>query len=107
MPFFSKSSRKEKSPASPPPTTDNSLRDEKLRQIQEENRALQMAKQLSFSAQLAHGSQTAKISNFQNVKELYGRIADSLNIGVSEVFTVMCIYFQLILFLGLISTFRF
>lgn len=85
MPFFSKSSRKEKSPASPPPTTDNSLRDEKLRQIQEENRALQMAKQLSFSAQLAHGSQTAKISNFQNVKELYGRIADSLNIGVSEV----------------------
>jgi len=59
--------------------------EEKVKQIQEENRAQQMAKQLSFSCQLAHGSPTAKISNFSNVKELYSRIADALKISITDI----------------------
>lgn len=59
--------------------------DDKVRQLQEENRAQQMAKQLSFNCQLAHGSPTSKINNFSNVKELYSRIADALNISINEV----------------------
>lgn len=59
--------------------------DDKVRQLQEENRAQQMAKQLSFNCQLAHGSPTSKINNFSNVKELYSRIADALNISINEI----------------------
>ena len=60
-------------------------KDERVKQIQDENRAHQMAKQLSFNAQLAHGSPTVKIGNFTNVKELYQRIADGLNVSISQV----------------------
>ena len=58
---------------------------EKSTQKQEPNKAQQMAKQLSFNAQLAHGSHTVKISDFSNVKELYQRIAEGLGISITEV----------------------
>ena len=67
-------------------------KDERVKQIQEEHRAHQIAKQLSFNAQLAHGSPTVKIGNFTNVKELYQRIADCLNIPITQVcYVVICL----------------
>ena len=70
-------------------SSDAALKDEKVKKIQEENKAQQMAKQLSFNAQLAHGSPTVKISDFSNVKELYQKIAEGLNISITEVYTYM------------------
>ena len=68
------------------------LAEEKVRQIQEENRAQQLAKQLSFNCQLAHGSPTSKINNFSNVKELYSRIAEALNISINEVSLILIFF---------------
>lgn len=91
MPLFGrKDKHREKNgtaePASPIMDAEISKdKDEKVKQIQEEHRAHQIAKQLSFNAQLAHGSPTVKIGNFTNVKELYQRIADGLNVPVTEV----------------------
>lgn len=81
MPFFSKKDKNSRLEATFPEPTN----DEKVKKIQEENRAQQMAKQLSFNCQLAHGSPTVKISNFANVKELYSRIAEALQVPVSNV----------------------
>ena len=52
---------------------------------QEETRAQQIARQLSFSVQLAHGSPTMKIADFCNVKELYQRIAEGFGIDVTQI----------------------
>nr|CAB3249079.1 PDZ domain-containing protein GIPC1 [Phallusia mammillata] len=41
--------------------------------------------QLVFHAQLAHGSPTARIEGFSNIRELYSRIAKAFNIPVSEI----------------------
>lgn len=64
---------------------DAANKEERVRKIQEENKAQQMARQLAFNAQLAHGSPTAKIGNFSNVKELYQRISEGLNVPLDEV----------------------
>lgn len=40
---------------------------------------------LVFHTQLAHGSPTAKIEGFTNVKELYAKIAEVFNISPTEV----------------------
>lgn len=40
---------------------------------------------LVFHCQLAHGSPTGLISGFTNVKELYGKIAESFQIQPTEV----------------------
>jgi len=85
MPLFGgKKDKKEKQNESPTPE-ETASKEEKLRKIQEESKATQMAKQLSFNAQLAHGSHTVKISNFSNVKELYQRIADGLSIETNQI----------------------
>ena len=94
MPLFGKKEKGSRLPdsaaadfpsAQPAGQPEENVAEEKVKQIQEENRAQQMAKQLSFNCQLAHGSPTAKINNFSNVKELYSRIADALNVPISEV----------------------
>ena len=90
MPLFGKKEKGGRLPDSadlPPVQSkpEENAAEEKVKQIQEENKAQQMAKQLSFNCQLAHGSPTAKINNFSNVKELYSRIADALKIPISEV----------------------
>ena len=74
-------------PTPPPPSTHpkQPTADERVKQIQDDHRAHQIAKQLSFSAQLAHGSPTVKIGNFTNVKELYQRIAEGLNVAISDI----------------------
>lgn len=64
---------------------DAANKEERVRKIQEENKAQQMARQLAFNAQLAHGSPTAKIGNFSNVKELYQRISEGLNVPLDEI----------------------
>lgn len=97
MPFFGKKDKdksRQQGTTSPeqssnPPSSNN---DEKVKKIQEENRAQQMAKQLSFNTQLAHGSPTAKISNFSNVKELYARIAAAQNIPFTDVSISYLVY---------------
>lgn len=40
---------------------------------------------LVFHTQLAHGSPTARIHGFTNVRELYAKIAEVFNISASEV----------------------
>ncbi|XP_012559666.2 PDZ domain-containing protein GIPC2 isoform X1 [Hydra vulgaris] len=80
MPLFSKKEKKS------PKKDTNTLTEEdeeKIKQIQEDSRA--HVKQLSFSVQLAHGSPTAKISNFSSVKELYQKIAEGLNITMQDI----------------------
>lgn len=84
MPFFGKKDKSSRQGNSSP--EENIVNnEEKVKKLQEENRAQQMAKKLSFNTQLAHGSPTAKINNFANVKELYGRIASAQNIPVTDV----------------------
>lgn len=52
--------------------------------LSEEKRAENIARQLSFNSQLAHGSHTVKIADFTNVKELYQRIADGFGLPTKE-----------------------
>lgn len=97
MPLFGKKEKGRLSDSADLPTaqsgqSEGNHAEEKVKQIQEENRAQQMAKQLSFNCQLAHGSPTAKINNFTNVKELYLRIADALNIPITEVSNFLYTY---------------
>lgn len=66
-------------------TENSAIKEQRVRQIQEEHLAHQIAKQLSFTAQLAHGSPCVKIGNFTNVKELYQRIADGLNVPLTDI----------------------
>ncbi|CDQ97653.1 unnamed protein product [Oncorhynchus mykiss] len=40
---------------------------------------------LVFHTQLAHGSPTGRIEGFNNVKELYGKIAETFNLSQPEV----------------------
>lgn len=40
---------------------------------------------LVFHTQLAHGSPTGRIDGFNNVKELYGKIAETFNLSPPEV----------------------
>ena len=82
MPLFSK---KEKKSIKSDNSSFSEEDEEKIKKIQDDSRAQKMAKQLSFNAQLAHGSPTVKISNFSNVKELYQKIADALNITEQDV----------------------
>lgn len=46
---------------------------------------------LIFHTQLAHGSPTAKIEGFTNVKELYAKIAEVFDISSTEVRAVQCV----------------
>jgi len=85
MPFFNKKDKNTRQEDGSPPPDPTTKTEEKVKQIQEENRAQQMAKQLSFNCQLAHGSPTAKVTNFSNVKELYSRIAEALKVPVTNV----------------------
>ena len=82
MPLFGSSKKDKKEKLQDDSNEHQSAKQEKNEQ---ESKAQQMAKQLSFNAQLAHGSHTVKIADFSNVKELYQRIAEGLEISISEV----------------------
>jgi len=43
------------------------------------------ANKLTFHAQLAHGSPTAKLESFTNLKQLYNSIAVAFNVQVEEI----------------------
>ena len=47
--------------------------------------------ELAFNTQLAHGSQTKKIKDFTNVRELYHRIGEVFSISSTEVNGTVCV----------------
>jgi len=62
--------------------TTESLSDEKNDDLKEKH---QQATKLTFHAQLAHGSPTAKLDAFTNLKELYKSISTAFNISLEEI----------------------
>ena len=86
MPLFATKRRKDPPPSSlsDSPVSDNE--DDGIKNgTFSENFESQVMPKLIFHCQLAHGSRTAVISGFSNMKQLYEKIAENLEINYNDV----------------------
>lgn len=78
--------RKHRTKAIPPPTVQNGHEPENNNVVSNnKNSVSPVTNSLQFYCQLAHGSPTAFVSGFSNVRELYEKIGEAFDMPSSDV----------------------